>query len=355
MIIVLKILTIFVSVFFLLTSFLPILPWQHWVFRATEYPGLQKFVASLLCALLLFVLYSNLPTVILLLIIALLVNSLLLLRKFIDYIPIPFVKPEVSNAKENDAPKLRLFVGNVLQDNNEYQSYIEQIKEANVDCFALLEVNQTWVDEVADFAKEFPYQLLEPIGNLYGMAFYSKYPIQNGKIEYLVKDDIPSMQCELEKEGTNHFIQIVHPQPPSPTESKYSTNKDKELMLVAERMEDMEQPRIVIGDFNDVAWSRTTRLFQKISRLLDPRKNRGFFSTFHAGFWFMRFPLDHIFVSKHYSLVEMKRLQANGSDHFPIMAEIACDFCADNIEPEQPDAEEEKQAQELMRDTPTND
>lgn len=120
-------------------------------------------------------------------------------------------------------------------------------------------------------------------------------------------------------------------------------------------MKDMKVPRLVIGDFNDVAWSRTTRLFQKVSRLLDPRKGRGFFSTFQADFWFMRFPLDHIFCSKHFSLVELKKLSACGSDHFPIVAELACEQCNSNVEPPEPDKEEQQKAEKLKQQNATEE
>ena len=46
----------------------------------------------------------------------------------------------------------------------------------------------------------------------------------------------------------------------------------------------------------------------------------GMFSTFHAHYPALRWPLDHVFVSKHFTLVNMQRLDAFGSDHFPILA-----------------------------------
>ncbi len=73
---------------------------------------------------------------------------------------------------------------------------------------------------------------------------------------------------------------------------------------------------IVFGDLNDVAWSDTTERFRDISGMLDPRLGRGFYTTFSAKSFIMRFPLDYLCASPHFSLRDMKKMPANGSDHF---------------------------------------
>jgi len=114
-----------------------------------------------------------------------------------------------------------------------------------------------------------------------------------------------------------HFFG-VHPRPPAPSESVTSTEKDRELLIVARRAKASQLPVIVAGDLNDVAWSYTTELFQKMSRLLDPRKGRGFYNTFPVQWPVLRFPLDHIFCSRHFKLRQLRRLKSIGSDHFPV-------------------------------------
>jgi endonuclease/exonuclease/phosphatase (EEP) superfamily protein YafD len=73
-----------------------------------------------------------------------------------------------------------------------------------------------------------------------------------------------------------------------------------------------------VGDFNTVAWSRSAILFRKTSGLLDPRIGRGLIPTFHAKYWFLRFPIDQLYYSTDIFIDNIHTLPNIGSDHFPV-------------------------------------
>ena len=87
---------------------------------------------------------------------------------------------------------------------------------------------------------------------------------------------------------------------------------------------------------------RCTELFSKISGLLDPRKGRGFFNTFHAKYLFLRFPLDHVFCSNDFTLVDIKRMPNCGSDHFPMYIKLQYSP-EEAVSQEEPEADQEDQ------------
>ena len=169
----------------------------------------------------------------------------------------------------------------------------------------------------------YEYCVKVPLENLYGMHLYSKLPLKNIEVKYLIQDKIPSIHGHLElANGKIVSIHCLHPKPPSPSESKTSTNRDAELLLAGREIDKDSDLVLVFGDLNDVAWSRTTKLFQKMSGLMDPRRGRGFFNTYNANYRLLRWPLDHVFHSNDFTLIDVSREENIGSDHFPMYIKL---------------------------------
>lgn len=236
----------------------------------------------------------------------------------------PFFKREVMTAEPNTSdPRLRVMACNVLTPNRNAPALIDLVRQHQPDVWVTLETDAWWQQQLLPLEADYPYRIACPLNNLYGMHVYARLPLSNTSIEYLVEDDVPSIHASVHVNSElivrMHFL---HPAPPSPTENEESTERDVELLMVAKSLEKEDGPVIVTGDLNDVAWSPTTRMFRKISRLLDPRVGRGMFNSFHAKYFFARWPLDHFFHSDHFQVVHIERLPSMGSDHFPVLLEL---------------------------------
>jgi endonuclease/exonuclease/phosphatase (EEP) superfamily protein YafD len=228
---------------------------------------------------------------------------------------------------------------------------LEQIRSCDPDIIFLLETNTAWENGMSELETNYPFRLKAPLENTYGLLFYSRFPLKEKKISYLVKNDIPSIETIIQlQSGKELKIWGLHPEPPVPGENLYSTAKDKELMKVALSVRECTMPVLVFGDLNDVAWSHTTELFRKTSNLLDPRRGRGFYSTFSAHHWLIRFPLDYIFCSEHFGLINMRRMPPNGSDHFATFTHLALlpELLNEQNAPEA-DRQELKEANEMAK------
>ncbi|SDN90378.1 endonuclease/exonuclease/phosphatase family protein [Vreelandella arcis] len=252
----------------------------------------------------------------------------------------------------NEARDITLLIANVLTPNRQSSTLVSQIHAHQPDIVLTLESDQWWQDQLdPELDPQWPYSVKIPLDNLYGMHLYSRLPLEDTSVEWLIQDDIPSIHTYIKLPGSERIrFFAVHPRPPAPSESEKSLWRDAELLWIGEKIQKTPQPTLVAGDLNDVAWSRTTRRFCRVSGMLDPRRGRGMFSTFHAQYPILRWPLDHIFVSEHFMLGNMRRLAGFGSDHFPILATL-CYRPGRKDEHENPkaSAEEQSEAHQTIR------
>lgn len=312
----------FSGYFIVLISLIPLIRKDYWFFRVFEYPRLQKLMVNIFLICLYLVFFGLDSTQDKIFIAATACNFIYLCYQVFPYTIIG--KRQLFRAKHSDPDnQISLFIGNVYQYNKEADAYLKNIEQNDPDVIMLVETDSWWASKMDRLNNSYPYQIPVPLDNTYGMMLYSRYELLDCEVKYLVEDDIPSVHTRI-KLPSGKIIRFygLHPEPPVPQENPRSTERDKEILLVAREAKNCPDPVIVAGDLNDVAWSYTTDLFSKTSGLLDPRKGRGFFNTFHAKHMFLRFPLDHIFCSNTFNLVDIKRRPNCGSDHFAMYIKL---------------------------------
>ena len=308
-----------ISCLIILSVIIPFIKHTHWTVRVFDYPRFQKFVLVIATCILFIVVPKTSITISLF--ICLIFTAIYLLWVIIPYSPFGKKMIEQVTLKPNEKP-LDLLVYNVLQDNTKYQNLVELIKKRNPDIVFLLETNNEWMEQIKEATNDFEYKIEVPLENTYGLLFYSKLPIKYQEINYLISTEIPSIIADIEYNNQIVRLYGLHPTPPVPQENEESAERDAEILTIGKQAKEYGKACIVFGDLNDVAWSRTTRLFLKTSQLLDPRRGRGMFNTFHAHHWFLRWPLDHYFLSSQFRLIDMIREPNIGSDHFPISIQV---------------------------------
>ena len=244
---------------------------------------------------------------------------------------------------------LGLVASNVKMENEQHARWLEVVREADPDLVLALEVNDAWMQAIAELEEEYPHVVRQPQENYYGMVLFSRLPLADPQVKFLVQDDVPSIHTGVDLPGGERiYLHGVHPRPPEPLRHQDATPRDAEIVVLGRQIKKEDRSTITAGDFNDVAWSHTSELFLRLSQLLDPRRGRGFFNTFDAESHWMRFPLDHVFHSGAFKLIRLERLPYVGSDHFPVLVELSYEPERLQEQPQKEKVEEIEEAEEKI-------
>ncbi len=324
----------------------------HWSVRLWDFPRVQIAAAALLCgALYAALFFRGAPWE------WAWMGALALCVAWQTYKVYPYTRTARATVQRTDAPRegatLRLLVSNVLMENRHHDRLLRVIRDADPDLVLAVETDAAWNRALDVLAADYPHAVRQPQENYYGMVLFSRFPLVDPRIEFLVQHDIPSVHTGVElPSGEVVYLHGIHPRPPEPIRDQDSTPRDAELVLMGRHIGDEEdRPTIVAGDLNDVAWSPTSELFLRLSGLLDPRVGRGMFNSFNANNPVFRYPLDHVFHSNDFRLVDLRRLEHVGSDHFPICIELSYEPEGEASQPETPEEPgDEEEARERLEE-----
>lgn len=298
-----------------------------WYLKVLNFPRLLTLLALTGCLLLVLLTYRRNRKLMVAVSVGLLIA--IAIQAYILHPYTPLTSRRVASVEDGVViDKKALFsvlVTNVLMTNRESGKLLNIIRDKDPTFVLAMEVDTWWMNKLSVLNKRYPHRMTFPADNAYGMALYSKMPLNDRRILFFSNDSVPSFMANVTLPVGDAFQMLaLHPVPPTP--SKYPDNvgeKEVALMKAGRLMEKRSGPALALGDFNDVGWSFNTRQFSGRSGLNDVRVGRGMYSTFNAKLSILRWPLDYVFASKEFRVVSVERLPDIGSDHFPFYVKLA--------------------------------
>ncbi|HMP75434.1 MAG TPA: endonuclease/exonuclease/phosphatase family protein [Kiritimatiellia bacterium] len=227
--------------------------------------------------------------------------------------------PRALNAPA-DAPRIRVACMNVLRDNKDSERVVEVLRAANVDVVLAMEVTESWMERLAPLRAHLPYVVELPQDDCFGIALFSRIPLDDARIEWTASGLTPAIFARLVLGGRAIRLLGLHPVPPV-SAMQWSWRNDQ-LADAARIAATTREPLLVFGDFNATPWNVHLRAWTRGSGLqMPPALWHPSWPSFAPRVF--RIPIDLVLASDHWRFTEYRTLEGIGSDHLPVLAELA--------------------------------
>ncbi len=237
------------------------------------------------------------------------IGILFSLRQF--YIPIK---------ETNHTQTLKIISLNILSQNSEYEKVRKFIKKENPEIITIQEMSPKWEQELNQLKIEYPYFLIESRNDNFGIAIYSKYPLEDAEILHLNKENIPYPFGTVKINDQSISILGIHTMPP--IGSEYFELRNRQLKSVNEFIKQQEGELILLGDLNCTSFSSNLNILLEGTRLRDSRLGKGIQGSWSARMKLFYLTLDHAFVTDKIQVLDRRIGEDLGSDHYPVILNV---------------------------------
>lgn len=211
---------------------------------------------------------------------------------------------------------------NVNSNNTNFSGIRDLLLTESADVVLLLEASPALINELQALHTVYPYRLEEPRDDNFGLVALSKYPIRKGGVRFFGEFDLPYAKFEISVSGeTYHFIGI-HTLPPMNGSNAASRNAEL-LELAQSQQEHLAENIIMMGDFNLTPFSRWYADVLHTSGLQDSLPGFGLSPTWMRSTIIFAIPIDQMFVSSSLTVLQRSIGDSCGSDHNPLIVELA--------------------------------
>ena len=217
-------------------------------------------------------------------------------------------------------PTVRALAANLRRDNREQQRFIDLVRIGRPDFFVAMETDEVWLRSLQKLSDSYPYSIVQPREDNFGIAFFSRWPIKGHRVHGLSQARLPTLVASLDVRGQELTVLATHPMPP--IGRVRSELRNQQLAEVGTLAANLPNPKVILGDLNITSWSPYFSDLLRRSGMRDGRRGSGVQPSWPALPWLFRIPIDHTLVSADIHVMHRELGPAIGSDHRPVVIEF---------------------------------
>jgi endonuclease/exonuclease/phosphatase (EEP) superfamily protein YafD len=212
--------------------------------------------------------------------------------------------------------RLRILLANVLVENTRYEDLDRLIRREQPDVIGLVELTPEWVAGLQGIRSRYPYGVDDPSGTK-GLALWFREPPTAIDVPARpLPGAAPFLHAEFRFAGRSRHLWLLHPTMP------FVRRGRPELPALAAGIGRLRGSRIVIGDLNTTEGSPHFGDFLRATGLRDSRLGFGRQPSWPANLPY-RIALEHALLSDDLAVVARRLGPSIGSDHFPLIVDLA--------------------------------
>jgi endonuclease/exonuclease/phosphatase (EEP) superfamily protein YafD len=241
---------------------------------------------------------------------------------------VPWYLPHPQQTSANADKQIRVLSFNLNIQNDNYKDVINLTQDNQPDIALFIEVSQATVQKLQVGLKDsLPYVFRSPGG---GLAIFSRLPIKDAKGDNLNGQGGHNLIATIQVD--KQPIQFIGTHPLVPIKPSTFHRRNRQLAALSNYISSLNQPLILIGDFNLTPWSPYYRRFINKTKLHNTRLGFGILPSWprtatHVNLpsWIIplvNIPIDHCFVSKQFKVVRTYTGGNANSDHASLITDL---------------------------------
>lgn len=237
-------------------------------------------------------------------------------RPVLPYVALPIDAVAAAPVSQHT---IKVLSANVYFHNRSAKRLLDIVGEESPDIVLLVEYTAAWAAQLDELRVAYPHYLEGPQRNPYGVALFSRFEFD--AIKRIPVGYAEGIQAVVRTPDGPFTLIGVHLR--SPTSPSDAAMRNTQLDGLATRVSRLTGPLAVIGDFNITPYSPYFEDWLARTRLTDTRRGRTLSPSWPVQLPILGIPIDHCVVSRGVVIVRHRGLPAFGSDHYPILAELA--------------------------------